>query len=197
MIEQFGMPTLPSGISPSTGMCNGTRSTYQTHQHLAYNLNQDTVLSIPTATSFPEGFPVDFSVLVALRANRGLERAPLFAVYSSESEETLMLLVGRDVALYYYDGNPEDDEQDQYQNMISFGVNIDDGEWHRLGFSVKGNSVTLIVDCERQITRALNRRPGVQLSTDGLILTGMQLSEEAGFFTVSVYWREFVIGQQR
>uniref|UniRef100_A0A182Y5N5 LAM_G_DOMAIN domain-containing protein n=1 Tax=Anopheles stephensi TaxID=30069 RepID=A0A182Y5N5_ANOST len=183
MIDQFGMPSLPSGISPTTGMCNGTRNQYQPHPEPAYNLNQDTVLSIPTITSFPAGFPIDFSLLVTLRASPNLERAPLFAVYSSDSDEILMLMVGRDVALYYYDGNPEDDEQDQYQNMISFGVSIDDGRWHRLGLSIKGNSVTLILDCSTQITRPLNRRDGVQLATDGLILTGLQLNEENGFFT--------------
>uniref|UniRef100_A0A8W7PT09 Thrombospondin-like N-terminal domain-containing protein n=2 Tax=gambiae species complex TaxID=44542 RepID=A0A8W7PT09_ANOCL len=177
MIEQFGMPTLPSGVSPTTGMCNGSRNQYQPHPEPAYSMNQDTVLSIPTIESFPDGFPLDFSLLVTLRASPNLERAPLFAVYSSDSDEILMLMVGRDVALYYYDGNPEDDEQDQYQNMVSFGVNIDDGRWHRLGVSVKGNSVTLILDCGTQITRPLNRRPGVQLVTDGLILTGVQLNE--------------------
>lgn len=51
--------------------------------------------------------------------------ASLFTIYSDDGEEQLAVSLGRDVSLYYedMDGLPED------ENLISFGVNIDDGEW--------------------------------------------------------------------
>lgn len=58
--------------------------------------------------------------------------------------------------------------------------------WHRLGFSVKGDSVTLIADCTTQITKKLERKITSKLSTDGLILTGVQLMEDESYFTVNI-----------
>lgn len=90
-----------------------------------------------------------------------------------------MLMVGMEVALYYQDTDGEPEEE----SLISFGVGIDDQRWHRLGISVKGDSVTLVLDCNTQITRQLKRKPSSTIAVDGLILTGMQLNEDDGFFT--------------
>lgn len=50
--------------------------------------------------------------------------------------------------------------------------------WHRLGISIKGNVVTLIKDCEQQVTRPLPRQ-GQKLSSSGIILIGQQLLDES------------------
>lgn len=54
--------------------------------------------------------------------------------------------------------------------------------WHRLGISIKGNVVTLIKDCEQQVTRPLPRQ-GQKLSSSGIILIGQQLLDES-FYSV-------------
>lgn len=54
--------------------------------------------------------------------------------------------------------------------------------WHRLGISIKGNVVTLIKDCEQQVTRPLPRQ-GLKLSSSGIILIGQQLLDES-FYSV-------------
>ena len=51
-----------------------------------------------------------------------------------------------------------------------------------MGFSIKGNAVTLIKDCELQITKPLNRQ-GLRLSSAGIILIGQQLLDES-FYSV-------------
>lgn len=101
-------------------------------------------------------------------------------MYSSESEEVLSVEVGQQIVLFYQDTdlNPVED------NYITFDVDIDDNKWHRLAFSVKGDSVTLIVDCNEHYTTTLQREANSKLATDGLILIGVQLMEEASFFTV-------------
>lgn len=45
-------------------------------------------------------------------------------VYSDSGDEQLLISLGTDVSIFYedIDGNPSDG------NMVSFGVNIDDGE---------------------------------------------------------------------
>lgn len=55
--------------------------------------------------------------------------------------------------------------------------------WHRLAFSIKGDAVTLIVDCKDQITKQLRRESSSQINTAGIILIGYQLLDEE-FYTV-------------
>ena len=58
--------------------------------------------------------------------------------------------------------------------------------WHRLGISVKGNSATALLDCEEQDTKEISRNKA-QLRTDGIILYGQEIDDEA-FFDVSFYF---------
>jgi collagen type V/XI/XXIV/XXVII alpha len=64
-----------------------------------------------------------------LRSTKKAGRVPVFSIYSSESDEVLVLMVGSEVALFYMDvdGNPVDD------NLIAFpGVSTDDLEYFNL-----------------------------------------------------------------
>jgi hypothetical protein len=56
--------------------------------------------------------------------------------------------------------------------------------WHRLGFSVKGDAATLILDCKKQITRELVRQTTSKISTTGIVLIGQQLLDDV-LYTVS------------
>lgn len=47
---------------------------------------------------------------------------------------------------------------------------------------MKGDSVTILVDCATQMTKALKRTVTATVATDGLILTGVQLVEGESFF---------------
>ena len=58
--------------------------------------------------------------------------------------------------------------------------------WHRLGISVKGNTVTTIADCnnKRHVNRPMQRESdGDTISTSGVILLG-QLIDDNTFFKV-------------
>lgn len=92
----------------------------------------------------------------------------LFAIYSDSGEEQLVLSLGRDISLFY-NTNPDNENK-----PISFGVDISDGKWHRLGVSVKGNAVTIILDCGRQITKELRRSKKETISSSGIIIIGQQ-----------------------
>lgn len=54
--------------------------------------------------------------------------------------------------------------------------------WHRIGVTVKGDSITLILDCVNQVTRKFDRSADSKISTNGLILSGRQLNEDEDFF---------------
>lgn len=102
----------------------------------------------------------------------------MFAIYSDSGEEQLVLSLGNDVTLYY-STTPDDEDK-----PISFGIDIADGKWHRLGISVKGDTVTLILDCARQISRELRRRLDETISVSGIIIIGQQIVD-GNMYTVS------------
>lgn len=130
---------------------------------------------------FSEGFPTDFSIITVLKSSKDFSRVPVFSIYNQESEETLVLYVGSEIAVVYQDtqGNLNDD------SLISFEANTNDLEWHRIGISFKGDSVTVIFDCSKQITKKLPRSANPKLATDGLVFMGVQLDEEEEYFMVT------------
>lgn len=80
-----------------------------------------------------------------------------------------MLSLGNDVTLYY-STTPNDGDK-----PISFGIDISDGKWHRLGISIKGDTATLILDCAQQISKELRRNLDETISDSGIILIGQQI----------------------
>lgn len=91
-----------------------------------------------------------------------------------------MLFVGSEIAIVYQDSEGALVED----NLISFDASTNDLEWHRIGISFKGDSITLIFDCAKQITKQLSRSPNPKLAIDGLIFMGVQLDEEEEYFMV-------------
>lgn len=102
----------------------------------------------------------------------------MFSIYTSESEESLVVYVGSEISILYQDESMIED------NMITFDASVNDLNWHRFGISVKGNSITLIFDCDRQITKKLTRSMSSRIYTDGLLLMGVQLDENDEYFMV-------------
>lgn len=66
--------------------------------------------------------------------------------------------------------------------MFLIYCNIESFRWHRIGVTVKGDSITLVLDCVHQVTRKFDRGLESIISTNGLILSGRQLNEEEEFF---------------
>ena len=154
---------------------------YQTYSSPAYTITKQAIFTIGTTSVFPNGFPQDFSILLVLKSNntRSMTNSPVFTIYSAESDDVLSVTVGRNIGFVYQ----EFDGPFDHKNIIDFGIGIDDNKWHRIGISVKGNSVTLLLDCVNKVVKRLEREIGKSIATDGLILTGLQLADDQGFFT--------------
>ncbi|CAB4069844.1 COL5AS [Lepeophtheirus salmonis] len=68
------------------------------------------------------------------------------------------------------------------RNRIKFGMNLADGKWHRLGLSIKGNTITALADCgRRQQNQEIKRPDGETLSNSGIILLGQQIDDNSFF----------------
>jgi len=80
LLEAFRLGQNPA-VSATGGFCT-TREGSNTPD-LAYRLNNKTVLSVPSATVFPDGFPYDFSILSVFRTPSSPSRGQqLFTAYS-------------------------------------------------------------------------------------------------------------------
>lgn len=117
--------------------------------------------------------------MAVIRAKQRFSRASVFSIYNSESEESLIFYVGSEISLLYQDEVLVED------NLISFDASINDLDWHRIGISVKGDSITLIFDCTKQITKKITRSAMSRIQTDGLLFMGVQLDEEEEYFMVN------------
>ncbi|KAG8172173.1 hypothetical protein JTE90_022562, partial [Oedothorax gibbosus] len=56
-----------------------------------------------------------------------------------------------------------------------------DGKWHRIALSIKGDSVTLISECGRQMTESLGRSEDAHVDLTGIIVVGSQLVDSVYF----------------
>ncbi|KAG5880671.1 hypothetical protein JTB14_037568 [Gonioctena quinquepunctata] len=182
LIEVANLFDEPDGIVRILGRCwNNTEEYEPKRQDWGYRWNEQAQITLTTQDHFPGGFPTDFSILIVARPTPG-QIYPLFSLYSRDGDEQLSVTVGRDVTIFYED----EEEMPVEDNLISFGISVDDGEWHRMAFSVKGDSITLMHDCNQTITKSLLRDSTSRLSNNGLINIGYQLAEEEGYYNGDV-----------
>lgn len=105
------------------------------------------------------------------------------------------MFVGSEIAVVYQDSVATRSDD----NLIAFDASTNDLKWHRIGISFKGDSITLIFDCTKQITRKLQRSSEPKIATDGLIFMGIQLDEEEEYFLVvlNIYFRTYNFNNKR
>lgn len=174
----MGIPELPNGVNETSGMCSGQRNSYQVHKAPAYSINKGAMITVATSQVFDKGFPSDFSLVTVLRSTQRSARSPVFSINNQDSEEVFTFFVGSEISIVYQDSNGPLVED----NMVSFEADTNDLAWHRIAFSFKGDSITLIFDCNKQITKKLQRSANPEIATDGLIYIGVQLDEEDEYF---------------
>ncbi|KAI5091224.1 collagen, type V, alpha 3b precursor [Silurus meridionalis] len=115
--------------------------------------------------------------MATVRAQRGAQ-CFLLSVYDSEGVQQLGLELGRSPVFLYEDheGQPSPDLYPVFKK-----VNVADGKWHRLAYSVEGKKVTLYLDCEKVTTLDLPRGDEPRISTEGVTVFGRRLLEEEVF----------------
>uniref|UniRef100_A0A8C0QUH3 Collagen type XI alpha 2 chain n=1 Tax=Canis lupus dingo TaxID=286419 RepID=A0A8C0QUH3_CANLU len=168
VLRALRFPSLPDGVRRARGICPAD---------VAYRVSRPAQLSAPTRQLFPGGFPKDFSLLTAVRTRPGLQ-APLLTLYSAQGVQQLGLELGRPFRFLYEDqtGRPQPPAQPVFR-----GLSLADGKWHRVAVAVKGQSVTLIVDCKKRVTRPLPRSARPLLDTHGVIIFGARILDEEVF----------------
>merc|ERR1712066_834840 len=160
-----------SAVETSLGYCRSRGGGPGSRKDVAFKLAKKAVISVPTATVFPNKFPLDFSILTTFKST---DRGQLLTAYSSDGSLILSVRIGRRIVLQYKGGGSG------RRDRVRFNLKLDSGKWHRLGISVKGNSATAILDCNQQDTQEIKRNK-VTLKTDGIILFGQEIDDQKYF----------------
>uniref|UniRef100_H2RSX7 Collagen, type XI, alpha 1a n=1 Tax=Takifugu rubripes TaxID=31033 RepID=H2RSX7_TAKRU len=156
----------PEGVKKTSGFCANRRAS---KPDSAYRVTKQFQISAPTTQLYPGGvFPEDFSILTTLRAKPGLQSF-LLSVYNEQGVQQLGVEVGRSPVFLYEDQNGKPSPED-YPLFKTF--NLADGKWHRVAISVEKNTVTIVLDCKRKLTKPLPRSDRASIDTNGITVFG-------------------------
>uniref|UniRef100_A0A3P9HP02 Laminin G domain-containing protein n=1 Tax=Oryzias latipes TaxID=8090 RepID=A0A3P9HP02_ORYLA len=164
------------GVSLEAGLC--TSRTGRKETDLSFKINKKIQVSVPTKQLFPDTpFPANFSLMTTVKAVKG-SQVFLFSMYDTQGTQQLGLEVARSPVFLYEDhkGQPTPEFYPTFRK-----VNLADGKWHRVAYSVEGQSVSLFVDCEKVDTLDLLRGFDPHISTDGVTVFGTRLLDEDVF----------------
>ncbi|XP_013395584.1 protein kinase C-binding protein NELL2 [Lingula anatina] len=117
----------------------------------AFILDATSSVHVPTIHVIPRGLPPDFSVVVTARAEPG-NHGYLLSITELTGTVRLGIRLGETPIFEYTDhrGQPGD-------KSPKFPTNLVDGQWHQFAFSVRGETVSLYVDCALEFSRAFSR----------------------------------------
>uniref|UniRef100_A0A8C9SH74 Collagen, type V, alpha 3a n=1 Tax=Scleropages formosus TaxID=113540 RepID=A0A8C9SH74_SCLFO len=164
------------GVTMAAGFCDSRNGSKEVD--MAFRIDKKLQLSAPTKQLFPDSaFPEDFSLMMTLRPVQGAQFF-LLAVYDEQGVQQLGLEVGRSPMLLYEDqlGLPTPDLYPTFSE-----VNLSDGGWHRIAYSIQGKVVTLYLDCKKVQTLDLPRGDHPVISTDGVTMFGSRLLDNEVF----------------
>uniref|UniRef100_A0A8C1YRG6 Collagen, type V, alpha 3a n=1 Tax=Cyprinus carpio TaxID=7962 RepID=A0A8C1YRG6_CYPCA len=164
------------GVSVEAGLCTERKDTSETD--MAYRIDKKIQLSAPTKQFFPDSaFPENFSLMTTVKAKKNSQFF-LVSLYDEQGVQQLGLEMGRSPVFLYEDhqGQPAPDLYPIFKK-----INLADGKWHRIAYSVEGKSVTLYLDCKKEQTLELMRGDSPVVSTDGVLVFGTRLLDEEVF----------------
>uniref|UniRef100_UPI00358EBC08 collagen alpha-1(XI) chain-like n=1 Tax=Myxine glutinosa TaxID=7769 RepID=UPI00358EBC08 len=175
ILEQLDLYGVAEGIIRTSGICRVRKDSEQ--GDISYRL-RNVQLSAPTRQLYPSGtFPRDFSVMTTVRATRRLQ-AFLLSMYSQQGVQQLGVELARSPVFLYEDhtGHPLPEEYPIFKR-----VNLANGKWHRIGLSIKGQHVTLILDCKETMVLPLPRSDEPWIDPNGITVFGTRMTDNATF----------------
>ncbi|KAJ6654594.1 hypothetical protein lerEdw1_006747, partial [Lerista edwardsae] len=176
LLKVLDFHNLPDGISKVTGFCTSRRSSKGAD--VAYRVSKDAQLSAPTKQLFPaSSFPKDFSILTTVKAKKG-GQSFLLSIYNEQGIQQIGVELGRSPVFLYEDhaGKPGPEDYPLFR-----GINLADGKWHRIAISVHEKNVTLTLDCQKRITKPLDRSDFPIIDVNGIIVFGTRILDEEVF----------------
>ncbi|KAI5090989.1 collagen alpha-3(V) chain precursor [Silurus meridionalis] len=164
------------GVSLEAGLC--TDRVDKEELDMAFRIDKKIQLSAPSRQLFPDSaFPENFSLMTTVRAKKNAQFF-LLSMYDEQGVQQLGLELGRSPVFLYEDhmGHPTPELYPTFKK-----INLADGKWHRIAYSVDGKTVTLYLDCKKVETLDLHRGDDPVVRTDGVTVFGTRLLDKDVF----------------
>ncbi|KAI5620898.1 collagen alpha-3(V) chain precursor [Silurus asotus] len=164
------------GVSLEAGLC--TDRVDKEELDIAFRIDKKIQLSAPSRQLFPDSaFPENFSLMTTVRAKKNAQFF-LLSMYDEQGVQQLGLELGRSPVFLYEDhmGHPTPELYPTFKK-----INLADGKWHRIAYSVDGKTVTLYLDCKKVETLDLHRGDDPVVRTDGVTVFGTRLLDKDVF----------------
>uniref|UniRef100_H2YKF5 Laminin G domain-containing protein n=1 Tax=Ciona savignyi TaxID=51511 RepID=H2YKF5_CIOSA len=156
------------GVSRVSGICEGGRTALRVSE-------SSQTITLPSAYVFKEfqtnGFPTEFTISAVIKPESGVVNPFLLRMKHELTWRQLGFTVGESPEFHYRVSN---DELEQFPTFSS--VNLADGRWHKVAWSVYNEMVQLWVDCLLIAEKEVRRDTTTQLSLGGAVVFG----EESG-----------------
>lgn len=176
ILQVLNLQDTTEGVVNVAGFCTQRKGSEDTD--FALRVENKTHFTALTTQLYPDGsFPENFSILTTLKAKKNAQFF-LLSVYNDQGIQQLGVEIGRSPVFLYEDqtGKPTPEDYPIFKK-----INLSDGKWHRLGISVEGKNVTLIVDCDQRITERLGRSDNPVVDTNGVVVFGTRILDEEVF----------------
>ncbi|XP_028968456.1 collagen alpha-1(XI) chain-like [Galendromus occidentalis] len=144
-----------AGVSVCSGICEARPAFIE--NGTAMYVGPDTAYTITSAQLIgpAQNWPLmllnDFSILMTLRPEKGASGV-LFSIFDDGLDQRVSFSISDYSASFVARGPNNSTSVARFDNCV-----LNDGSWHRVALSVKGDSVVLIRDCDEQFTSPLLR----------------------------------------
>ena len=155
----------------------------------AFNLDPSAELHAPLSNVFRRRLPKQFSILTAIRPktnNAGF----LLTISDIKGAVKLAIQVGSNPTFQYSKGSeafmsssdlpasPPGVSVSNYETSgrtVRFPVELSDGDWHYIGYSIDGSTITMYKDCDLTITKLLRKAKRPKTGPNSVITLGKSL----------------------
>ena len=169
LLDILQVRQLPEGVTLTEG------------RPAAFSIDSTAELHSPLSKVYRRRLPKNFSLLATIRPhtdNTGF----LLTVADVDGSVKLAIQVGSNPTFQYYEHSKTQGR------VIRFPVELSDGDWHFLGYSVSGNVVSLYKDCDLISTQELKKSKRPKTGPNSVITIGQTLQTNELFpnFEVSI-----------
>ncbi|RWS19659.1 collagen alpha-1(XI) chain-like protein, partial [Leptotrombidium deliense] len=190
LLEKLAIDSQTNGVRKTTGICEKRAISNDEQGNAIYSdtpnpdkawrLSDSLLLNIETRDVFHTSFPHDFSILVTFKAEY-VKYFNLISIYSREGVVQLSFTISDNITFSWRDNSETTASTRNSLLTATFTSRIKDNEWHRLAVSCKGDSITLLTDCNTQQTKPFLRRKDSSLDLSGVTFVGQSTNATKNF----------------
>ena len=154
----------------------------------AFNIDLSAELHAPLSTVFKRRLPKRFSILASIRPKEN-NAGFLLTISDIDGNIKLAIQVGSNPTFQYSDTSGDSGSLSGISGPLSgisgsetsggeslrFPVELSDGDWHYVGYSIDGNTIQMYKDCDLTLTKKLRKNKRPKTGPNSVITLGKSL----------------------